>query len=239
MNPTGNQQDLPAYNPPAYNPPASSPNPPMMQMQQPPYVNMVPGYPTYPTYQYPQNHTVFIQEAVPVVTTQTTMVTMPLPNYVSSYTGYSIFNMIWCCFPLGLAALIFSCKTPDTVHDTGRARAAPAEAQDKCGAVCGCPVPDEAGLAQPCNICTPFLDYNLTEKTQNCNQRGDAAGAQQYSRTSFILNNIALGLGIAINVTWITLVVYFVVIHRPTYSSSYSSSYNSGYYDYLYYYKSG
>ncbi|KAA0702739.1 Synapse differentiation-inducing gene protein 1-like [Triplophysa tibetana] len=35
----------------------------------------------------------------------------PLANPVQDYLGYSIFTMLCCCFPLGIAALIFSIFT--------------------------------------------------------------------------------------------------------------------------------
>ncbi|XP_072536843.1 proline-rich transmembrane protein 1-like [Salminus brasiliensis] len=43
----------------------------------------------------------------------------PLPDYL----GYSIFTMLCCCFPLGVAALIYSIKTQDANRAGHRAEA--------------------------------------------------------------------------------------------------------------------
>ncbi|XP_042331060.1 synapse differentiation-inducing gene protein 1-like [Sceloporus undulatus] len=37
---------------------------------------------------------------------------------VPSYIGLSIFNMLCCCLPLGIAALIYSCQV-DTAYSSG------------------------------------------------------------------------------------------------------------------------
>ncbi|KAJ1132446.1 hypothetical protein NDU88_010757 [Pleurodeles waltl] len=94
--------------PPAYSPPAYNPYPSTIPRQPPAYETVVSGHPTY---QYPQNNAVLIHGAVPVVTTHTTVIPMPQQLYEPEHIGYSIFTMIWCFLPLGLAALIFSFKT--------------------------------------------------------------------------------------------------------------------------------
>ncbi|XP_069460939.1 proline-rich transmembrane protein 1-like [Ambystoma mexicanum] len=48
-----------------------------------------------------------------VVTTQPTMIMVPTQSYEQDYLGYSIFTCLCCCWPIGLAALIFSIKTRD------------------------------------------------------------------------------------------------------------------------------
>ncbi|XP_069057269.1 proline rich transmembrane protein 1B-like isoform X1 [Pleurodeles waltl] len=46
-----------------------------------------------------------------VVTTQPGVIVAPVPSYQPDYLGYSIFTMLCCCMPIGIAALIFSIKT--------------------------------------------------------------------------------------------------------------------------------
>ncbi|KAJ8332884.1 hypothetical protein SKAU_G00417800 [Synaphobranchus kaupii] len=56
------------------------------------------------------------QGTQPMVTVQPTVfVTQtPLVHPKPDYLGYSIFTMLCCCLPLGLAALIYSIKTRDS-----------------------------------------------------------------------------------------------------------------------------
>ncbi|KAM5132234.1 synapse differentiation-inducing gene protein 1-like [Mantella aurantiaca] len=58
-----------------------------------------------------------------VVTTQPAFVMVPQPTH-KDYLGLSIMNMICCCFPLGIAALIFSIQTRDAVSRQDAASAA-------------------------------------------------------------------------------------------------------------------
>ncbi|XP_056331248.1 synapse differentiation-inducing gene protein 1-like [Danio aesculapii] len=53
---------------------------------------------------YPGHQAVTVQPAIYVTTTP---LAYPLPDYL----GYSIFTMLCCCFPLGIAALIYSINT--------------------------------------------------------------------------------------------------------------------------------
>ncbi|XP_069504968.1 interferon-induced transmembrane protein 1-like [Ambystoma mexicanum] len=74
-------------------------------------------------------------------------------------------------------------------------------------------------------------------KTRESNRRGDVANARQNSRTAKILNNVTLGIGIAIAVAYVTCVIYYLVrgqISSSSSSSSYSCS--SSYYGYYYCY---
>ncbi|XP_040183049.1 synapse differentiation-inducing gene protein 1-like [Rana temporaria] len=50
-----------------------------------------------------------------VVTTQPTVIVVPQPAY-KDYLGLSIMNMICCCLPIGIAALIFSVQTRDAAN---------------------------------------------------------------------------------------------------------------------------
>ncbi|XP_026083988.1 synapse differentiation-inducing gene protein 1-like [Carassius auratus] len=42
--------------------------------------------------------------------------TVPLARPVPDHLGYSIFTLLCCCFPLGIAALVFSCSTRDAIY---------------------------------------------------------------------------------------------------------------------------
>ncbi|XP_013879633.1 proline-rich transmembrane protein 1 [Austrofundulus limnaeus] len=60
--------------------------------------------------QYPsQPNTVMVQPTVYVARG-------PLVNPVNDYLGYSIFTMLCCCMPLGIAALIYSISTREANH---------------------------------------------------------------------------------------------------------------------------
>ncbi|KAJ1132449.1 hypothetical protein NDU88_010760 [Pleurodeles waltl] len=50
---------------------------------------------------------------IDVTVTHTTLVTPVLVAPEPDYLGYSIFNLICCCLPLGIVALIYSLKTQD------------------------------------------------------------------------------------------------------------------------------
>ncbi|KAK5598476.1 hypothetical protein CRENBAI_010120 [Crenichthys baileyi] len=114
-----------------YNKTASAPNwddekSSMVQNPPPPYQDypgaVQPG-PAYPQqgYGFPQQHgAVYSQQPqaagqqypgqpIPVAIQPTMYMTQgPLANPVNDYLGYSIFTMLCCCLPLGIAALIYS-----------------------------------------------------------------------------------------------------------------------------------
>ncbi|KAL6462255.1 hypothetical protein MHYP_G00286770 [Metynnis hypsauchen] len=137
--------------------------------QPPPYqdysasYNPAPGYPNQTGYQGQPYGTpyqgqgqgqgpYFVQPAVTMQTTVnvgTTSMSHPLPDYL----GYSIFTLLCCCLPLGIAALVFSIKTRDANMSDNR----------------------------------PLAESN--------------------SRIAFILNNTALGIGIALTIAYIVLIV--------------------------------
>ncbi|KAM9436184.1 interferon-induced transmembrane protein 3 [Clarias gariepinus] len=94
----------------------------------------------------------------PAVTTQPTiLVTSVTPvSHVPDYLGYSIFTLLCCCLPLGIAALIYSINTRDA------------------------------------------------------NMTGNTDLALKNSKMSRLLNNIALGIGIAFIVLYIIIVAVTV-----------------------------
>ncbi|KAJ8287617.1 hypothetical protein COCON_G00002760 [Conger conger] len=72
-------------------------------------------YPPQPGQQYPPGPGQYPQGPQPMVTVQPTVYVAqtPLVHPKPDYLGYSIFTMLCCCLPLGLAALIYSIKTRD------------------------------------------------------------------------------------------------------------------------------
>ncbi|XP_005743320.1 proline-rich transmembrane protein 1 [Pundamilia nyererei] len=68
-----------------------------------------PAHPMGGQYPAPQQGTVVVQPTVYVAQG-------PLANPVNDYLGYSIFTMLCCCLPLGIAALIFSILTRESNH---------------------------------------------------------------------------------------------------------------------------
>ncbi|KAK9394542.1 proline-rich transmembrane protein 1-like [Crotalus adamanteus] len=47
---------------------------------------------------------------------QTVLITPVYPSVEPDYLAYSIFTMLFCCLPLGIAALVFSIQTRDANH---------------------------------------------------------------------------------------------------------------------------
>ncbi|XP_056141540.1 synapse differentiation-inducing gene protein 1-like isoform X1 [Lampris incognitus] len=99
-------QDHPQY------PNAGYPYPAQAQGYGPPpqYGGQPYGQQPYPGQQYPP--------VTAAVTVQPTVyVTQaPLARAVNDYLGYSIFTMLCCCLPLGIAAFIYSISTRDANH---------------------------------------------------------------------------------------------------------------------------
>ncbi|KAG8538110.1 hypothetical protein GDO81_023284 [Engystomops pustulosus] len=72
-----------------------------------------PLYPVQPA--NPEFNPVYATPPPVVMTTQPTMVPMAKPIY-TNYVPWSVGNMIFCCLPLGIVALIYSIKAQDAVH---------------------------------------------------------------------------------------------------------------------------
>ncbi|XP_048009522.1 proline-rich transmembrane protein 1-like [Megalobrama amblycephala] len=87
---------------------STSPPPPAYQESPAGYPTSFPSQPvpqgSYVQGPYPGQSVVAMQPAVFVTAA-------PLANPKPDYLCYSIFNMLCCCFPLGMAALVFSCST--------------------------------------------------------------------------------------------------------------------------------
>nr|DBA15751.1 TPA: hypothetical protein GDO54_003219 [Pyxicephalus adspersus] len=105
--------------PPPYYPPVPGPQP---YGPSAPPVPSAPYYqPYYPTSPYPQQ---------PLICQQSTNVTVVNPQNIrvqsrhSDYLCWSILNFLCCCWPLGIAAIVFSCKTrSDDAENNERAAA--------------------------------------------------------------------------------------------------------------------
>uniref|UniRef100_W5M770 Si:rp71-77l1.1 n=2 Tax=Lepisosteus oculatus TaxID=7918 RepID=W5M770_LEPOC len=101
----------PSAPPPGWDPAVKAgaaypPPPPYQDNPMPPGGYPMPAQP-YP--QYPQGTTVTVQPTIYV--TQT-----PLAHPLPDYLGYSIFTMLCCCLPLGIAALVYSILTREANH---------------------------------------------------------------------------------------------------------------------------
>ncbi|XP_055067126.2 uncharacterized protein [Misgurnus anguillicaudatus] len=94
------------YPNPAYPPPAGYPSPSGNPAQQygAPVQQGPPGGQPYVQTPYPGQPPITVQPTVYVVPTP---LAYPLPDYLC----YSIFTMLCCCLPLGIAALVYSIST--------------------------------------------------------------------------------------------------------------------------------
>ncbi|KAM4663309.1 uncharacterized protein O3C94_011539 [Discoglossus pictus] len=133
----------------------------------PPYVNGIPSYqmqntdysanpPSYTPYPTANETSVFPPDVPPVFMTQPIVIASPQISY-RDYTRLSILTLFHCFFPIGIAALIYSCKARKSVA------------------------------------------------------HGDLVEAERLSRKSFILNMVAIGVGIPFNIAWIAAVIYLKV----------------------------
>ncbi len=72
--------------------------------------NYPPSFPSQPFPQSPYAQGLYPGQPVVAVQPAVFVTAAPLACPVPDYLGYSIFTMLCCCFPLGIAALIFSCS---------------------------------------------------------------------------------------------------------------------------------
>lgn len=95
-----------------------------------------------------------------------------------SYLGWSIFNTLCCCLPLGIAAIVYSCRV---------------------GAIYS----DLYNTWQ--NTPARSFGHLPSFKVQNANAVGDSTVATDASRTAKMLNIIALVCGIILLIIFIAL----------------------------------
>nr|XP_056702361.1 trafficking regulator of GLUT4 1-like [Euleptes europaea] len=111
---SGNNQGGP---PSAHNLPPYSEKHPYHQQPLPADWPANPGMPTQYQAYYPPYGAVPGQGAVIQPPQQTTFMARVQPTHEPDYLVYSILTMIFCCLPLGIAALVFSIQTRDANHD--------------------------------------------------------------------------------------------------------------------------
>ncbi|KAL8220138.1 UNVERIFIED_CONTAM: hypothetical protein K2H54_039411 [Gekko kuhli] len=104
------------------------------------------------------------------------------------YLEYSLFTMLCCFLPLGIAALVYSKRS------------------------------GEGGALEVAQEVSPLSVRSTNEKkatsfTQEANRMGNSAEAQQNSRKARILAHSALGVGIVL-VNFIIICVYYYVLQR-------------------------
>lgn len=69
------------------------------------------SFPSHPEPQGPYTQGPYPGQSVVTVQPAVFVTAAPLANPVADYLGYSIFTMLCCCLPLGIAALVFSINT--------------------------------------------------------------------------------------------------------------------------------
>lgn len=96
-----------------------------------------------------------------------------------SYLGWSIFNTLCCCLPLGIAAIVYSCRVGAISCLLAPATRSPPRARS--------------------------FGHLSSFKVQNANTVGDSTVASEASRTAKILNIVALVCGIILLIIFIAL----------------------------------
>ncbi|XP_043116282.1 proline rich transmembrane protein 1B-like [Puntigrus tetrazona] len=87
--------------------------------QPPPYQHNPAGYPSsFPNQPVPQGP--YSGQSVVTVQPAVFVTAAPLTNPLPDYLGYSIFTMLCCCLPLGIAAVVYSCSTRDANYSGRR-----------------------------------------------------------------------------------------------------------------------
>lgn len=99
-----------------------------------------------------------------------------------SYLGWSIFNTLCCCLPLGIAAIVYSCRV---------------------GALFWSLTSATHGKQLELHACS--CAHLPSFKVQNANAVGDSTVASDASRTAKMLNIIALVCGIILLIIFIAL----------------------------------
>ncbi|KAF4102816.1 synapse differentiation-inducing gene protein 1-like [Onychostoma macrolepis] len=79
-----------------------------------------PSFPSQPVPQGPYTQGPYPGQPIVNVQPAVFVTAAPLANPAPDYLGYSIFTMLCCCFPLGIAAIIYSCSTRDANYSGRR-----------------------------------------------------------------------------------------------------------------------
>lgn len=79
-----------------------------------------PSFPSQPVPQGPYAQGPYSGQTVVAAHPAVFVTAAPLANPAPDYLAYSIFTMLCCCFPLGIAALVFSCSTRDANYSGRR-----------------------------------------------------------------------------------------------------------------------
>ncbi|XP_043117770.1 proline rich transmembrane protein 1B-like [Puntigrus tetrazona] len=79
-----------------------------------------PSFPNQPVPQGPYTQGPYPGQTVVASQPAVFVTPSPMTNLVPDYLGYSIFTMLCCCLPLGIAAVVYSCSTRDANYSGQR-----------------------------------------------------------------------------------------------------------------------